>query len=81
MRPVNLTTRRSWLQAAPAALAPFAAGSAQTGARPERPNIVLVISDQFRWDSIGAMGLNPVGLTPHLDAMAGIVDQRHVVGL
>jgi arylsulfatase A-like enzyme len=71
MRPVNLTTRRSWLQAAPAALAPFAAGSAQTGARPERPNIVLVISDQFRWDSIGAMGLNPVGLTPHLDAMAG----------
>jgi arylsulfatase A-like enzyme len=60
-------TRRSWLQAAPAALA----GAAQTGVRTERPNIIVLISDQFRWDCIGAMGLNPMGLTPNLDAMAG----------
>ena len=58
------TTRRSLLRAAPAALAPFAAGSAQTGAPAERPNIVLIISDQFRWDCVGAMGLNPMNLTP-----------------
>ena len=44
---------------------------AQTGGRIERPNIVLIISDQFRWDCVGAMGLNPMGLTPHIDAMAG----------
>ena len=64
-------TRRSWLQAAPTALAPLAAGAAQTGARTERPNIILFISDQFRWDCVGAMGLNPMNLTPHIDAMAG----------
>src|SRR5262249_48941339 len=38
---------------------------------PARPNIVLVISDQFRWDCVGAMGLNPMNLTPNLDQMAG----------
>jgi arylsulfatase A-like enzyme len=30
----------------------------------------MIISDQFRWDCIGAMGLNPMNLTPNLDAMA-----------
>ena len=64
-------TRRSWLQTVPAALAPLAAAPAQTAARGERPNIILLISDQFRWDCIGAMGLNPMNLTPNLDAMAG----------
>lgn len=63
-------TRRSLLRTAPAALAPLAAAQAQTGDRAERPNIVLIISDQFRWDCVGAMGLNPMGLTPNLDAMA-----------
>ena len=29
-----------------------------------------MISDQFRWDCIGAMGLNPMNLTPNLDQMA-----------
>jgi hypothetical protein len=29
-----------------------------------------VISDQFRWDCIGAAGLNPMNLTPNLDQMA-----------
>jgi arylsulfatase A-like enzyme len=64
-------TRRSWLQAAPAALAPLAGRAGQTGARTERPNIIVLISDQFRWDCIGAMGLNPMNPTPNLDAMAG----------
>src|SRR5437016_301087 len=35
-----------------------------------RPNIILVNSDQFRWDCVGAMGLNPMNLTPNLDRMA-----------
>ena len=35
-----------------------------------KPNILLIISDQFRWDCVGAAGLNPMNLTPNLDAMA-----------
>ena len=61
-------TRREWLSAIPAAAVSSAA--AQTAANAARPNIILVISDQFRWDCIGAMGLNPMNLTPNLDAMA-----------
>src|SRR6185503_8411787 len=60
-------TRRHLLAGAPAALA---AAQAQTPAAAGRPNIILVISDQFRWDCIGAMGLNPMNLTPNLDRMA-----------
>jgi len=45
------------------------AGQSQTSQR-QRPNIVLVISDQFRWDCIGAAGRNPLNLTPNLDDMA-----------
>ncbi len=55
------------------ALAPVLAApaEAQTGATPgHRPNIVIVISDQFRADVLGCMGLNPMHLTPNLDAMA-----------
>ena len=60
-------SRRQWLTGAPTALA---AAAAQTADKTNRPNIVLIISDQFRWDCIGAMGVNPMGLTPNLDAMA-----------
>lgn len=35
-----------------------------------RPNLVIIHADQFRWDVMGAYGLNPMGLTPNLDAMA-----------
>src|SRR5260370_35818508 len=54
-------------------MAPLAAlkAAGQTGAASKpKPNVVLIISDQFRWDCIGAMGLNPMGLTPNLDGMA-----------
>ena len=61
-------TRRQWLTTTPAALS--ASALAQTGGRADRPNIILIISDQFRWDCIGAMGLNPMNLTPNLDRMA-----------
>jgi arylsulfatase A-like enzyme len=72
------TTRRWWLKTAPAAAAVLASveansepvqSSGSTGGD-ERPNIVMIISDQFRWDCVGAMGLNPMNLTPNLDAMA-----------
>ena len=53
----------------PGALSAVSA-AAQTGNRPSKPNIIVVISDQFRWDCVGAMGLNPMNLTPNLDAMA-----------
>jgi arylsulfatase A-like enzyme len=42
----------------------------QRAAPEPRPNVILIISDQFRWDCLGANGRNPVGLTPNLDTMA-----------
>jgi len=36
----------------------------------QRPNIVLYIADQFRWDCVGAYGLNPMGITPNIDSLA-----------
>ncbi|HEY7208672.1 MAG TPA: sulfatase-like hydrolase/transferase, partial [Bryobacteraceae bacterium] len=65
-------TRRDLFKAT-AGMLPMAAmgqNSAQSAERAERPNIVLIISDQFRWDCVSAMGLNPMNLTPNLDAMA-----------
>ncbi|MEO7144531.1 MAG: sulfatase-like hydrolase/transferase [Bryobacteraceae bacterium] len=53
---------------------PIAAAAAQAlpgAAGAGRPNILLVISDQFRADNLGCMGLNPMNLTPNLDRMAG----------
>jgi arylsulfatase A-like enzyme len=60
-------SRRDLLRTAPAAMTAMAA---QAAPNPDRPNIVVIFSDQFRWDCIGAAGLNPMGLTPNLDAMA-----------
>jgi len=36
----------------------------------KRPNIILYMADQFRWDFVGANGLNSSTRTPNLDAMA-----------
>ncbi|MBS1854698.1 MAG: sulfatase-like hydrolase/transferase [Acidobacteria bacterium] len=70
--PRHGVSRRSLLQSASAALAPLAAGAPDAAAQSAaaRPNIVMIISDQFRWDCVGAMGLNPMNLTPNIDAMA-----------
>lgn len=38
-------------------------------ARNERPNVLVVMSDEQRWDSFGYVG-NPAAHTPHLDALA-----------
>ncbi len=35
--------------------------------RPRKPNVVLYVADQMRWDFIGAYGLNPSVKTPNLN--------------
>src|SRR3989454_12730914 len=63
-------SRREWLKGVPAAAAVLSAAPVGVASPAQRPNIILVISDQFRWDCVGAMGLNPMNLTPNLDRMA-----------
>ncbi len=47
-----------------------AEASQQSADKPgKRPNVLLVISDQYRWDFICAYGQNPMNFTPNLDAM------------
>lgn len=44
--------------------------SAEGAETPERrPNVLVVFTNQQRWDTVGAYG-SPMGLTPHPDAMA-----------
>jgi arylsulfatase A-like enzyme len=58
------STRRELLASVPALAA------AQTTSNAPRPNIVIIISDQFRADCLGCLGFNPMNLTPNLDRMA-----------
>ena len=58
-------TRRKLLQSAP-----LLAAAQSAPAQSSQPNILLVISDQFRADNLGCMGANPMGLTPNLDGIA-----------
>lgn len=44
------------------------ATAAESG--PERPNVLLVVTDDQRWDTIAALG-NPAIQTPQLDALVG----------
>jgi arylsulfatase A-like enzyme len=49
------------------------AGSEESKLRPagkRKPNIIIYHSDQFRWDFVGANGLNSSTRTPNLDALA-----------
>jgi arylsulfatase A-like enzyme len=74
--PEQIDSRRSFLKsslaAAVAAAVPAPADAGETSAaKPAtRPNIILYLSDQFRWDFIGANGHNSSTRTPNLDAMA-----------
>jgi arylsulfatase A-like enzyme len=41
------------------------------GAQPSaRPNIVIIIADQVRYDAVGAYGHLPIDLTPNIDSLA-----------
>ena len=37
---------------------------------PTTPNILLLVTDQQRWDTVSAYGLNDICRTPHIDALA-----------
>ncbi len=63
-------SRRNVLASAGVSAALTANAAQNQASQTQRPNIVLVISDQFRWDCIGAAGRNPLNLTPNLDDMA-----------
>jgi TAT (twin-arginine translocation) pathway signal sequence len=70
----QIDSRRSFLKsslAAAVAAAVPAEAAEKTAAKPAtQPNIILYLSDQFRWDFIGANGRNGSTRTPNLDAMA-----------
>ncbi len=66
-------SRREFIKgSAMAAALPALGAGRNPGAAPDekRPNIIIIIADQFRWDCVSGYGLNSMGLTPNLDAMA-----------
>lgn len=67
-----MTTRRQFLASA---AAPLAARAAEG-----RPNVIFLLTDDQRWDTLGAMG-NRIIRTPHLDRMAeqGVVFENNFV--
>jgi arylsulfatase A-like enzyme len=75
---MSKVNRRNFLfgTAAAAAQAGVAASLRSAGqpgedsAPAQKPNIVIYHSDQFRWDFVGANGLNSSTQTPNLDALA-----------
>src|SRR5947209_11470720 len=65
--------RRELLNAASVVASAAASAGAQranTSGPTQKPNVIFIISDQFRADNLGCMGLNPMNLTPNLDALA-----------
>jgi len=52
------------------AIAEAAQSTTPPKAAATKPNIILYMSDQFRWDFLGANGLNGSTHTPNLDALA-----------
>jgi len=74
-RPLEVSRREFLQRSATAAAIPAlpravgGEGESPEG-HPKRPNVIIIHADQMRWDTVGAYGLNPMGLTPNLDAMA-----------
>ncbi|HUA91634.1 MAG TPA: sulfatase-like hydrolase/transferase [Terracidiphilus sp.] len=75
--------RREFLVGTAAAAAQAGVAAALTGAQASsaqeqqpdaksKPNIVIYHSDQFRWDFVGANGLNSSTRTPNLDALVSV---------
>lgn len=56
--------------ARPAAAEPTGNSASDAAGQRRRPNIVIFHSDQFRWDFVGANGLNSSTRTPNIDRLA-----------
>ena len=56
-------------------IAAFAVAGAET-----RPNIIFIVADDLRWDTLGYAG-NPIVKTPHIDELArtGVRFRNHFV--
>ena len=69
---MNTVSRRGFLKAAAAGAGIAAlsrlAGAAETGAAAKRPNVIILLTDDQRGDTIAALG-NPNIQTPNLDAL------------
>ncbi len=57
---------RRWLLMLCVAALPLASASAQP---PKRPNVLVLLTDDQRWDTLGCMG-HPVLKTPNIDRLA-----------
>jgi arylsulfatase A-like enzyme len=69
MTRMRLVRRRlSWLALIPACLIATTSAPLEA-AEPERPNIVLILADDFGWGDLGCYG-GKIARTPHLDRMA-----------
>lgn len=68
-----MPTRREFLAA-------LGAAPAAAGADRDRPNIIFLLTDDQRWDSLSCMG-NPVIRTPNIDKLSehGVHFRRHFV--
>lgn len=81
-------SRRDFIKSSAAAAAlPVLSGPAEgrnqseaSAGKKTRPNIIVYIADQFRWDCVSAYGLNPMQVTPNLDGVAarGVAFQNAV---
>jgi arylsulfatase A-like enzyme len=67
-----VTAAQAGIAAAVSSAAQAGSGAGADSSAPKpKPNIVIYHSDQFRWDFVGANGLNSSTNTPNLDALAG----------
>lgn len=59
----------SGLSVAMLLVAPSAARAAEVAASAVRPNIVVIVADDLRWDALGCAG-HPLLKTPQIDRLA-----------
>lgn len=68
------TSRRAFVKSSALGLGAFCLSrsgrGAATGASSRRPNIIFLLTDDQRWDTMGCAG-NRIIQTPHMDALAG----------
>ncbi len=68
-RPLRFRLPSLLLASALVGAAAFVSGAAAAAGRPARPNLLIVFTDDQRWDALHAAG-NPHLATPNLDALA-----------